>query len=226
MHPMSDWSGSAAVQDTAMKVRAGHLAIALLATGLAIGLSGATVHADEGWIITSFHSDITVATDSTLTVTEDIRVDFGSLQKHGIFRTIPLRYRYDDSSDRYYLLEVKSVTDGSKALIHTDYIDHDNQMIKVGDPARTVSGAQRYVTSYVVQGALNSFADHDELFWNVDGALWPVAKRSVTSTVNLPARAFQKAACYQGPTGSREACTFTSTTQTANFSSTRQLGSG
>jgi hypothetical protein len=200
--------------------------MAVLAAGWAISVSASNVHADEGWIITSFHSDITVATDSTLTVTEDIRVDFGSLQKHGIFRTIPLRYRYDDSSDRYYLLEVKSVTDGSKALIHTDYIDHDNQVIKVGDPARTVSGAQRYVISYIVQGALNSFADHDELFWNVDGPLWPVAKRSVTSTVNLPPRAFQKAACYQGPTGSREACTFTSTTQTANFSSTRQLGSG
>src|ERR1700682_1592982 len=69
----------AGVQDTAMKVRAARLAIALLATGLAIGVSGATVHADEGWIITSFHSDITIAGDSTLTIKEDIRVDFGSL---------------------------------------------------------------------------------------------------------------------------------------------------
>src|SRR3979411_2883357 len=112
MHPMSDWSGSAAVQDTAMKVRAGHLAIALLATGLAIGFSGATVHADEGWIITSFHSDITIAGDSTLTIKEDIRVDFGSLQKHGIFRTIPLRHRFDDSHDRYFDLQGLPVTDG------------------------------------------------------------------------------------------------------------------
>src|SRR4030081_4093235 len=114
MHPVSDWSASAAVQDTAMKVRAAHLAIALLATGLAIGLSGATVHADEGWIITSFHSDITIAGDSSLTIKEDIRVDFGSLHKHGIFRTIPLRYRFDDTHDRVYDLAVVSVTDGSR----------------------------------------------------------------------------------------------------------------
>src|SRR5882762_10425848 len=200
--------------------------MAVLAAGWAISVSVSNVHADEGWVITSFHSDITVATDSTLTVTEDIRVDFGPLQKHGIFRTIPLRYRYDDSRDRYYLLEVKSVTDGSKALIHSDSIDHDNQVIKIGDPARTVSGAQRYVISYIVQGTMNSFADHDELFWNVDGALWPVAKRSVTATVNLPARAFQKATCYEGPTGSRQGCTFTSSAQAVTFSSTRQLGSG
>ncbi|HMJ38666.1 MAG TPA: DUF2207 domain-containing protein [Verrucomicrobiae bacterium] len=209
-----------------MLALARRLFTAVLAAAWAISVSGPTVHADEGWVITSFHSDITVSTDSTLTVTEDIRVDFGSLQKHGIFRTIPLRYRYDDSNDRYYLLEVKSVTDGSKALIHSETIDHDYDVIKIGDPARLVSGANRYVISYTVRGAMNSFADHDELFWNVDGALWPVAKRSVSSTVSLPARAFQKAACYQGPTGSRESCTFAINGQAVTFSSTRQLGSG
>jgi hypothetical protein len=209
-----------------MLALARRLLTAVLAAAWAISVSGPTVHADEGWVITSFHSDITVSTDSTLTVTEDIRVDFGSLQKHGIFRTIPLRYRYDDSNDRYYLLEVKAVTDGSKALIHSETIDHDYDVIKIGDPARLVSGANRYVISYTVRGAMNSFADHDELFWNVDGALWPVAKRSVSSTVNLPGRAFQKAACYQGPTGSRESCTFAINGQAVTFSSTRQLGSG
>src|SRR3982074_1704420 len=157
MHPMSDWSGSAAVQDTAMKVRAAHLAIALLATGLAIGLSGATVQADEGWIITSFHSDITIAGDSSLTIKEDIRVDFGSLQKHGIFRTIPLRYRFDDSRDRYYLLDVKSVTNGSRALRYSESIDHDNDVIKIGDPNVLVSGTNRYVITYTVVGVLNAF---------------------------------------------------------------------
>jgi uncharacterized membrane protein YgcG len=210
-----------------MKVHAGRATAAVIAAAWAVGISSPAVHADQGWVITSFHSGITIATDSALTVTEDIRVDFGSLQKHGIFRTIPLRYRYDDSHDRYYLLEVKAVTDGSKALTYTETIDHDNEVIKIGDPARTVSGANRYVISYVVQGAMNAFADHDELFWNVDGSLWPVAKRSVTATVSLfAARAFQKTACYQGPTGSHDVCTYESSGLAANFSSTRQLGPG
>jgi hypothetical protein len=209
-----------------MTAFARRLCLAALAAAWAIAASGPAVHADEGWLITSFHSDITIATDSTLTITEDIRVDFGSLQKHGIFRTIPLRYRYDDSSDRYYLLDVKSVTDGSKPLTYSESVDHDNEVIKIGDPARLVSGKNRYVITYAVRGAMNSFADHDELFWNVDGALWPVPKQSVTATVKLPARAFQKAACYQGPTGSRESCTFAVTGDAVNFSATRQLGSG
>jgi len=78
-----------------MRVRAGRVIAAVVAAAWASAISGTAVHADEGWVITSFHSDITIATSSALTVTEDIRVDFGSLQKHGIFRTIPLRYRYD-----------------------------------------------------------------------------------------------------------------------------------
>jgi hypothetical protein len=192
-----------------------------------VGLSSPPAHADEGWAITSFHSDLAIATDSALTVQEDIHVDFGSQQKHGIFRTIPLRYRYDDTRDRYYALEVVSVTDGVRPITYTDSIDNDNYVIKIGDPYYLVTGANRYVITYRVAGALNSFADHDELFWNVDGALWPVPKQSVTASVIIPANSLQKAACYQGPTGSNETCTFKPNgPNTVDYSSTRELGSG
>jgi len=209
-----------------MRIRSARVTIAALAAAWAVGLAGPAVHADEGWVITSFHSDITVATDSAVTVKEDIRVDFGSLQRHGIFRTIPLRYRYDDTHDRYYSLEVMSVTDGTRPLIHSDSIDSDNYVIKIGDPNLLVTGANRYVITYAVAGVMNSFADHDELFWNVDGALWPVPKQSVTAIVNLPPSSFQKAACYQGPTGSREPCASASSDSMVSFNSTRELGSG
>jgi len=183
-------------------------------------------HADEGWVITSFQSDISVAADSTLTVKEDIRVDFGNLQKHGIFRTIPLRYRYDDSHDRYYNLNIMSVTDGSRPVDFAISDVSDNEVIKIGDPSILVTGKQRYVITYTVAGAMNSFSDHDELFWNVDGALWPVPKLGVGATVHLPSPALQKAACYQGPPGSTEACNHVDGSDLVSFSSTRQLGSG
>jgi uncharacterized membrane protein YgcG len=200
--------------------------LAAFAAAWAIGLSGPAAHADEGWIVTSFHSEIAIGTDSGLTISEDIHVDFGSLQKHGIFRTIPLRYRFDDSHDRYYAMEVMSVTDGVRPITYADFIDHDNYVIKIGDPNLLVTGARRYVITYKLTGAMNSFADHDELFWNVDGALWPVPKQTVAATVVVPANSFQKAACYQGPTGSREACAYESNASVVTFNSTRQLGSG
>jgi uncharacterized membrane protein YgcG len=180
----------------------------------------------EGWIINSFSSSISISPDSTLSVVEDIQVDFGSLQKHGIFRTIPLRYRYDDTRDRYYELSVQSVTNGTTPLRHDDYVESDNQVIKIGDPNTTVSGRQRYVISYAVRGAMNSFAEHDELFWNVDGALWPVPKRQVAATVDLPSAAVQDSACFQGTPGSNQVCQHAHGTDSATFASTRQLASG
>src|SRR5450759_2043917 len=161
-----------------------------------------------------------------LLVTEDIRVDFGSLSKHGIFRTIPLRYRYDDKRDRYYLLDVKSVTDGTNPLPYDNSISSDNEVIKLGDPNRLVSGSQRYVITYTVVGVMNSFQDHDELFWNVDGALWPVQKTAVSATVHVPFDSLQKSTCYEGPPGSTVGCNIVDNGTTAEFSAGRPLGSG
>lgn len=209
-----------------MKAFAARLGLAVVSASLAFGVGGQAARADEGWIITSFHSDVHIATTSALTITEDIQVDFGAQQKHGIFRTIPLRYHYDDSHDRYYELTVGSVTDGSKAVLYAESVVDDNEVIKIGDPNRLVSGANRYVITYQVAGVMNSFADHDELFWNVDGSLWPVPKESVSATVFLPPGSFQKAACFQGPTGSHETCTSENTPNTVTYRSTRELSSG
>jgi len=195
------------------------------AASLVLGSSLAG-HADEGWVITSFHSDIVIAPNSTLLVTEDIRVDFGSQSKHGIFRTIPLRYRFSDTQDRFYVLEVRSVTDGTNPLQHDDSVSSDNEVIKIGDPNVLVSGPQRYVITYSVAGAMNFFSQHDELFWNVDGALWPVPKTEVTASVHIPSGSLEKSSCYMGPVGSTETCTTTDGGDHVDFASTRQLGSG
>src|SRR5205807_9970785 len=110
-----------------MRAIAAKLATAFLAAASAGVLIGPGVHADEGWIITSFHSNIAVGADSTLMIQEDVQVDFGSQQKHGIFRTIPRRYRYDDTHDRYYDLAVRSVTDGAQPVIYTTSVDNYNE---------------------------------------------------------------------------------------------------
>jgi hypothetical protein len=192
----------------------------------AVSVSAAPVRADEGWTITSFHSQITINPNSALAIQEHIEVDFGNLSKHGIFRTIPIRYRYDQDHDRYYNLSVVSVTNGQTPVAYTTSQQGPDEVIKIGDPNRLISGANTYVISYTVAGAMNAFAEHDELFWNVDGALWPVPKQSVSATVVFPPGAFQAAACYQGPTGSREPCQYGNTNQSVNFSSTRTLASG
>ena len=192
-----------------------------------------TVHADEAWTITAFHSYITVVTSSKLTVVEDISVDFSGLQKHGIFRTIPVRYRYNDTQDRLYQIDVQSVTKGLPAAdgipIPWEYTatTKDNYLvIQIGDPNVLITGPQEYVITYTVIGAMNSFSDHDELFWNVDGALWPVPKQLVTATVHIPSGSLQKSTCFEGKSGSQETCTQTSIGDIVAYASTRPLSSG
>lgn len=202
------------------------LLVAALVALWAAPLATVPARADSGWVIKSFTSAITIAANGTLAVQEDIRVDFGSQQHHGIFRDIPVRYRFDDTHDRYYTLGIDAVTDGSAALPYTTATNGDNEQIKIGNPNLLVSGTNRYLITYHVVGALNSFSDHDELYWNVDGADWGVPKQAVTASVAFPAGAFQKAACYEGPTGSTEACQYQSSSSTVRYVASRQLGSG
>jgi uncharacterized membrane protein len=134
-----------------------------------------------------------------------------------------VRYRWDDTHLRVYELQVRSVTNASGQTVRYETSDQGaSKVIKIGESDRTVSGRQTYRITYDLSGAMNSFADHDELFWNVNGGLWDVRAQAVTATVHAPA-APQQATCYQGAAGSDETCRFTITASGADFAATRPL---
>ena len=180
--------------------------IAVLVLSLALGT---TVRAaDSDWVINSFDAQIAIQSDGRLVVTETIDVDFRALEKHGIFRDIPVKYAWpsEKRKQRVYQLQVLSVTDSSGRAWHFEtYGNGANVEIKIGDADRTVTGRQQYRIAYVVQGALNGFPDHDELFWNVTGSEWAVPISKATATVRAPA-ALSQTACYAGPVGSNDRC--------------------
>ena len=181
----------------------------------------AQASADEGWTIQRFGSDITVQQDASLHIVEAIEVDFGSQQHHGIFRNVPVRYRWDDTHLRVYRLEVRSVTDAAEKPVRFSISDAGaDKVIKIGDANRLVTGPQTYRITYEVFGAMNAFSDHDEVFWNVNGGAWDVRALAVTATVHV-ASGLGRVTCFQGRTGSQEACRSSTTTTRADFSSTR-----
>ncbi|HEX4744382.1 MAG TPA: DUF2207 domain-containing protein [Candidatus Limnocylindria bacterium] len=199
------------------------IAAVLLAVPL---LVGGAASADEGWEILRFDAGIVMQTDSSLVITETIEVDFRGLQKHGIFREIPVRYRHTDTHDRVYELEVASIRDASGRGWRYEVEDNGaNKRIRIGDPDRTISGRQTYLLSYVVRGALNAFDDHDELYWNVNGSEWGVPSRQVTATVRTPANVTQ-VTCFQGPTGSTDPCRSAVAPPHVSFAATRPLQPG
>src|SRR5438874_10030195 len=83
-------------------------AAGLIAAVLGVPGKHAVAADDSGWVIRNFDATYTINSDGTVKVVEDLRVDFGNLERHGIFRDIPVRYRYDDKHDR--LITVDSVT--------------------------------------------------------------------------------------------------------------------
>lgn len=141
-----------------------------------------------------------------LLVEEVINYDFGGNNKHGIIREIPVRLTHDDRFDRVYPLEVVSVV--GSPVTPADYelsSSNGSQVIRIGDPDRTITGRHRYEITYRVSGVLNSFPDHDELYWNVIGSNWQVPIDSISVTLDAPAEVL-KVACFAGPTRSSLPC--------------------
>ena len=184
-----------------VNVRAACLAVLLSAA--AVGLAAG---ADTGWTIQRFAADIAIQADGSLRVDESIDVDFGTLQRHGIFRNVPIRYEYDATRERVYDLSVRGVTDANgRNLTYERTNEGPYAVIKIGDADRTLTGAQTYRISYDVRGALNAFGDHDELFWNATGGDWSVPIRAASATVTVKG-GVTAVACFEGPTGSQAPC--------------------
>jgi hypothetical protein len=157
--------------------------------------------------ITSYDVQIAIATDGDLQVIERIRYDFGTAEHHGIYRDIPTRLRYDDRYDRVFPLRVDGVS-GSPGT-PTDYSIEDAgggmTRIKIGDPDRTVTGEHTYELLYTVEGAMNAFDDHDELYWNAIGTDWAVPIDRATARVTTFGDV-TGVACFAGAEGSSLAC--------------------
>ena len=187
------------------------IALGVFMVGGALG-PGSGRAQDTGWTITSFHSDFTVRADRSIDVVERIAVDFGPLQRHGIYREIPVRYRKAlregvPLEGRVDVdLDVEQVTDGRGRKLQTKVDRGDRVRIRIGDPNRTITGRQTYVIQYRLGSGLGFFEDHDELYWQVTGTEWPVPILQASAVVTLPpaeAWAMRDAAgwsawCYAG----------------------------
>ena len=145
-----------------------------------------TANADER--ILSFTSDIDVSENSSMLVTETIRVSAeGTKIKRGIYRDFPTRYR-DRFGSRvnvdFQLISVKK--DGVVEPHHIKkqsngvriYIGHENVFLE--------RGIYTYEITYSTTRQLGYFEEHDELYWNVTGNGWDFPIDYVEARVYLP----------------------------------------
>ena len=168
-----------------------------------------SVRAEE---IKNFKSVININKDGTIDVQETIAYDFGELDRHGIFRTIP--YITTNKSGKKFVLGFNDISVTDERGKNDQYSQSkigENFQLKIGDPDRTITGLHNYIINYRVSGALTYFSDHDELYWNITGNDWGVWINSAETEINLPKAVAEedlRTTCYTGGFGeSGELCT-------------------
>jgi uncharacterized membrane protein YgcG len=175
------------------------------AAALLLLLRGSAAGQATGEVIHSYVVEIRILDDGDLAVTETIEYDFGPELRHGIFRTIPTRFHHDDVYDRVYPIRdvaVESQTAPSDVEVSEE---GGSTVIRVGDPDVEISGRHTYTLSYRVEGALNAFDEHDELYWNAIGDEWQAPIERVRVVVRAPADVL-RVACFQGWEGGTDVC--------------------
>ena len=178
---------------------------ALGMAGLLLLVAAPAAAQDPGWRIEAFDVEIEIAEDGALEVTEVIEVDFAEPSR-GIYREIPVRVPVGEDELRRYRVEDVRVRTGMATPNILERTDGFNDvMLRIGSPTITVVGTNVYTISYTFHGALNRFAEHDELWWNVTGDRWDTEIASVTAQVSAPAEP-SDLRCFEGRTGSDTPC--------------------
>lgn len=161
--------------------------------------------------INSYHVDLTVAPDGTLTVIEDINAHVEGLEfKRGILRKLPLRFTDHDGRQHRVQYDLSAVeVFGATSPYHTD-TEGDEFVVYVGSEGNFLTpGDYPYRITYTTKGQVGFFPGYDEIYWNVNGNGWDFPVDSISATIRLPRAAeVKQTACYTGAFGSTEnACT-------------------
>ncbi len=157
--------------------------------------------------ILDFWSDIVVAADTSMTVTETIHVRAeGHDIRRGIFRDFPTDYR-DRNGRRvrvgFEFLEASR--DGEPESWHQERLFNGVRVYLGNTYTELEPGEYRYTLRYRTTRQLGYFDDHDELYWNVTGNGWAFAIDHAQASVTLPdgiAAADVAIEGYTGPQGS------------------------
>ena len=159
--------------------------------------------------ISSFHATLQIQADSSVQVTERVLYDFGSEQKHGIYRTIPIRYKVRGGNYSLRISDVTVLDEHDQPRSFEVSRQGSDINIKIGDAEVLVSGGQVYIISYKVRRAINFFSDHDELYWNVTGNEWTAPIAGAIAEVILPQGTPLdqiQTLCFSGEVGSISSC--------------------
>lgn len=173
----------------------------------------------QGYSVTGFSVLATINQDTSVTIKETIETNF-QIQKHGIYRDIPVIYS-TPKGKLNIRLKVLSVTDISGAAVkYTVSQSGGSVRIKIGDAKKYLRGPNSYVITYTARNVIQRFEDHDEFYWNVVGDKWDVDIPNPKIEVISAYAEFSGTACYLGQLGSNtDNCSKSLSTSSVRFAS-------
>lgn len=197
----------------------------LLAVLIAIALYFPSyTKAQENWNISNFHSEIVINQDTSISVKETIDVNFGSLQKHGIFRDIPYLYTNSGRSLKTEIYDI-SVVDSTGRPYEVSQERHMQSLqLRIGDPDTYVTGTQTYIVSYTVDDAIRIYDGRPEFYWNVTGSEWEVPILNSSAQVTSEFAGISDARCFAGAVGTTATCGTENDDRSVSFVSDTVVG--
>jgi uncharacterized membrane protein len=136
--------------------------------------------------IEKFSSEIVVAPNGSIDVTEVITVRFIGGPWHGLYRSIPVEYVTPQQLNYSLFLTVKNIadSDGNKLKFEASRERHYRKL-KIFVP-NADNSTHTISIEYTVSDALRFFEDHDELYWNITGDEWDVPIQTADARIILP----------------------------------------
>jgi uncharacterized membrane protein YgcG len=146
-----------------------------------------------------------INSDGSVDITERIDYSTGPLEKHGIFRELPLVY---DGSFGKFKLKARniSVTDDAGVPVEYSVKKGGTLRFKIGDADKTFTGEKIYVLKYSISRPIKTFDEYDEFYWNVTGNNWnyPILQTSIRIESSVPSFRFLNTKCFVGNFGSTQ----------------------
>jgi len=147
-------------------------------------LSSSGLYNYKDYVIDSYDVNISVNENNTFNIQEKI-VAYFNIEKHGIYRSIPLR-------NKITRLDGTSSTNNAKvsnididSAFSTSYENND-KVLKIGDEKKFLTGTKEYNISYSYGIGNDTCKDYDELYFNIIGDRWDAPIGNITFTITMP----------------------------------------
>jgi hypothetical protein len=142
--------------------------------GLAVILPALPAGAVATERVLAFHSDVRVAPDGTLAVTETIEIqgEGKPVPGGGLLREFPARYRDRAGNSVALPLEVLKVTRNGRTEPYSIERSSGGTRIRVRDGDVLPRGKHLYAIAYRTGRQVTFYDRYDEVYWNVTGGAW------------------------------------------------------